>query len=229
MGFLKFLKREKKESLDELDLPPAPPPLEGAEPDFGASGFDEKMPELPEFPEFDEKISAPEDMPKFDFPEDRGIAEKNKEIVPKFPDFPEMEETEEYSPPGTAPVQPVMVPATQPALSIPQEKEPEHSPEEERRLSSYYPKMSGRLFAHERRSLRERPNVKTIYIRIDNFKATLGSINIVRSDLRKSEEALNKLETIKNSKDRSFDKVKVSIDDLQRKLIFIDKTLFKGE
>ena len=77
--------------------------------------------------------------------------------------------------------------------------------------------------------MRERPNVKTIYIRIDNFKATLGSINIVRSDLRKSEEALNKLETLKSSKDRSFDKVKVSIDDLQKKLIFIDKTLFKGE
>ena len=85
--------------------------------------------------------------------------------------------------------------------------------------------MGRRLFAHEKR--REIP--KTIYVRVDNFKATLGSINIVRSDLRKSEEALTKLENIKSSKDKSFDKIKSSLDDLQKKLIFIDKTLFKGD
>ena len=51
----------------------------------------------------------------------------------------------------------------------------------------------------------------------------------MRSDLKKSEEVLNKLEGIKNSKDKSFDKMRASLDDLQKKLIFIDKTLFKGE
>ena len=216
MSFLKFLKREKKESLDELDLPPAPPPLGGAEPGFDASDFEER---LPEFPEFDEKISAQQEMQEFEFPEEK-MNMPGKEAMPGL-DFPEMEETEEYAPP-------VRAPSNQLAPSIPRMQEPQVS-EEETRQSSYYPKMSGRLFAHERRILRQRPNVKTIYIRIDNFKATLGSINIVRSDLRKSEEALNKLETIKGAKDRSFDKVKTSIDDLQKKLIFIDKTLFKGE
>ena len=213
--------------MDELDLPPAPPPLEGAEPGFDASGFDEKMPELPDFPDFDEKISASGDMSEFEFPEEK-MKMPGKEAMPEFPNFPEMEETEEYAPPVSPPIQPVRAPSNQPAPSIPRMQEQQVS-EEESKQSSYYPKMSGRLFAHERRSLRQRPNVKTIYIRIDNFKATLGSINIVRSDLRKSEEALNKLETLKSSKDRSFDKVKVSIDDLQKKLIFIDKTLFKGE
>ena len=52
---------------------------------------------------------------------------------------------------------------------------------------------------------------------------------MIRSDLRKSEEALLKLEQMKGAKDRSYDKFKASLDDLQKKLIFIDKTLFKGD
>ena len=229
MSFLKFLKREKKDTLDELDLPPAPPPLEGAEPYFGASGFKEKLPELPEFPEFNEKISAPQEMPKFDFPEEEKMQDMGEDEMPDFPSFPEMEEAKTYAPPVRTPIPPVRVATTRPEPSIPQMQEHEESPQEESKQSSFYPRMSGRLFAHERRSLRQRPNVKTIYVRIDNFKATLGSINIVRSDLRKSEDALKKLENIKSAKDRSFDKIRASLDDLQKKLIFIDKTLFKGE
>ena len=73
------------------------------------------------------------------------------------------------------------------------------------------------------------PAARTIYVKVDKFKAALGCINIVRSDLRKSEEALAKLENIKQSKDKSFDIAKSYLDDLQKKIIFIDKTLFKGE
>ena len=68
-----------------------------------------------------------------------------------------------------------------------------------------------------------------MYVRVDKFKAALQNIGIIRGNLRKSEEAVMKLENIKNAKDRSFDKVKSSLDDLQKKLIFVDKTLFKGE
>ena len=228
MGFLKFLKRGKRESLDELDLPPAPPLLEG---------FEENLPELPELPDFDEKISAPEhgmegEM-KFDFPENvpdlgkedfpgMNFPDENIEggkQLPEFPDFPEFEEK--------LPVPPVRAPMPQaPRPAIPAAPEPQQEPEEEKQgFAPEFPRMGRRLFAHEKR--KEIP--KTIYVRVDNFKATLGSINLVRSDLRKSEEALMKLENIKNSKDKSFDKVRASLDDLQKKLIFIDKTLFKGE
>ena len=215
MGFLKFLKREKRESIDELDLPPAPPSLEG---------FEEGM-ELPEFPEFpEEKISAPQKQ-DFDF---------GKEELPELEyEIPEM---------GQKPqIQPIIAPAAQvapmPAMSAPQpmptppEPNEEPSPPEEPRFAPLddYAKVERRLFAQEKRALRERPTARTIYVKVDKFKATLGSISTVRSDLRKSEEALMKLESIKNSKDRAFDKVRNSVDDLQKKLIFIDKTLFEGE
>lgn len=224
MGFLKFLKREaKKDSLDELDLPPAPPPLDDAGKDFGA-GFGGEMPELPDFPELDEKISAPDKMPKFDFPEEEKMPDMGK-YISDFPSFPEMEE-EMPAPPNPA-TAPVTEPAAQPVSPISQQ-EPEPVYKEIEPFQSY-PKSAGKLFSHETKSLRQHPDAKAIYVRIDNFKATLGNINILRNDLRKSEEVLNKLETIKNSKDKSFDKVRASLDDLQKKLIFIDKTLFKSD
>jgi len=217
VGFLKFLKREKKDTLDELDLPPAPPPLEG---------FEENMPELPNFPDFgNEKISGMK-MPNLDFPEEeKSIQDFSKEnTMPEFPSFPEMDE-------NPMPIQPVSsnLQIPEPLSMTEPEPEQEEISEEQPIPSDTYPKMAGRLFSQEKRILRERPSAKTIYVSVDNFKATLGSINMVRSDLRKSEQALMKLESIKNAKDKSFDKMKSSLDDLQRKLIFVDKTLFKGE
>ena len=70
---------------------------------------------------------------------------------------------------------------------------------------------------------------KEVYVRVDRFKAVLDSISMIRSSARKSDESLIRLESIKNSKDRAFDRVKSSLADLQKKLIFIDKTLFKGD
>ena len=219
MGFLKFLKREKKEDiLEDLDLPPAPPPLEG---------FEENAPELSDFPDFpEEKVSGTEQAPEFEFPEKEEKMELSKEgTMPDFPTFPELEESPSTSIPpfSTSPRIPEPMPSIQQPMPEQSAEEAEFTP------SDAYPKMERRLFAQEKRMLRERPSLKTIYVRVDKFKATLGSINMVRSDLRKSEEALTRLENIKNAKDKSFEKLKSSLDDIQRKFIFVDKTLFKGD
>lgn len=202
MGFLKFLKREKKEEdLDELDLPPAPPPLEG---------FGENM-NIPDFPDFyKEKISVTDDeLSKFDFPEMEGGQ------MPAIPIT-------------AAPIIPEETIPT-PAIPTPQQIAPEIKEEQSIAPQDIYPKKERRLFSPEKRGIRETPNVKTVYVGVDDFKVALGGINILRNDLKKSEESLTKLENIKNSKDRLFDKTKSSLEDMQHKLIFIDKTLFKGE
>jgi len=244
VGFLKFLKREKKErNLDELDLPPAPPPLGSsqAEADFGAyAGFDENLPELPDFPDFEkERISAPEEhLPKLDFPE---MEEKTQNIdksqdIYKWKntqDFPAFSEIEEKPMPPIAPISmPSITP--EPLIQTLQPAAPKQEPIAQSRQMDFpqqepYQKMKFRHLGQEKRVLRQSLSAGPVYVRIDKFKGTLGSINTIRSDLRRSEEALTKLENIKNVKDKSFDKLKSSMDDLQKKLIFIDKTLFKGE
>lgn len=204
MGFLKFLNRSKKQDLSSLDLPPEPPKLEG---------FDDNMPDLPDFPEI--TSNEPDKEFKFDFPEDK------EEEMPKFPEMGDRKFTPSNPVPAFMPAQPV----AKPQIEHDSEQEAEHQAPEIAETGYERPR---RIFHHERRVL-ESPMRKEVYVRVDKFKMALDGISMIRNSLRKSDEALMKLENIKNAKDRSFDKAKSSIEDLQKNLIFIDKTLFKGE
>lgn len=214
MGFLKFLKKGKKPDVSELDLPPEPPPLEGFE---DKQGF-----ELPE-------IKAPDDfdMPKFDVDDidkaDSGyesVPELKDKDMPDFPGFPEMEDEPEAPAEPEMQAQPIAAPApvAQPMEAAEQEEMPRSEPHMQRKG----------LFHHERKGW-EKPARRNVYVRVDKFKAILDGISMIRASVRKSDEAMMRLESIKNSKDMSFDRLKMLLEDLQKKLIFIDKTLFKGD
>ena len=246
MGFLKFLKKDKKrDTFKDLDLPPAPPPLEG---------FEDTAPNMPDFAELEkDDISAPrekqsnEEFPKFDFPElEETIPESAKEEV--MPDFESLQETEKEP---LAPVWPVSTETDIPELKVSSQEGamgmsqeiPAH--EEFAGFTSPMPIPKKRnLQADVRRenwapSLPRREKERdfeqiiksgtSMYVSVDKFKVAIGSINLIRSDLRKSEEALMKLENINVTKDRYFEKVRSSLEDLQKKVIFVDKTIFKGE
>lgn len=221
MGFLKFLKREKKEDgLGEIDLPPAPPSLEG---------FDES---IPDFPDFDEgKISADDTFQKLDFPDiEEGFHDVGKEdVMQDFPVFPKIDKSPIISILPVRPPQAIqeLEPEIKPVVSMPQPLRPELLPAEQEAFTDK--KQTAKILEHDKKALRQSLNVKEVYVRIDKFKSALGSINIIRNDLKSSEETLVKLENIKNAKDRSVDKVRSLMDDLQKKLIFVDKTLFEGE
>ena len=233
VGFLKFLKREKEESLDELDLPPAPPPLEGIEegtefpafPDFEENKQKSKISGAPKISDFHE-ISVKDEMPSFDFPEEEKIPDFGKQEDMQFPGFPEMEQEPVTDIPN------IMAPA-----DIPEPEQTTFQPmpelkqevREDKPMTDDFPRIGRRLFRQEKRLANEISHRKETYVRVDRFRATLQNIGMIKGNLRKSEEILIKLENIKNAKDMSFDKVKSSLDDLQRKLIFVDKTLFKGE
>ena len=214
VGFLKFLKREKKEdALGDIDLPPAPPSLED---------FDKSIPDFSDFGE--SNFSAKEGyMQKFDFPDiEDEIPKTDKEkIVQDFSALPKMEES---------PIMPIDINKPQnmikPEIPMPQPTPP---PKREDVILDAYKKTQSKNSEKERRILRQSMNTGEVYVRIDKFKATLGSINIIRNDLKRSEEKLIKLENIKNDKDNALDKIKSSMDDLQKKIIFVDKILFKGE
>jgi len=235
LGFFKFLKREnKKEDFNELDLPPLPP-MESGHP---SDDFD-KLPELPELPDWEKDLNSQGDnFPKFDFPEMKDDSSmQDHDQMPNFPEFPKMDDEEPQPLPDfpqissqassmqQEPMQMESAEETEQKHAEPYAELPARGKDEAQPAS--YPKPGGRLFTREK--LWEKPSGKTIYVKVDNFKAMLGTISIVRNDLKKSDGSLTKLENIKASKDKSFDKVKSSLDDMQKKLIFIDKTLFKGE
>ncbi len=235
VGFLKFLKRGKKEgSLDKMDLPPVPPPMED---------FDDNIPDFPEF-EHAKYASLGKDSQKLDFPDighpdkDHEFAnigtgqEKSIQSFPKdFPVFPDIDESQMAS------IEPIRMPlsalepkAPSQKTDAPYNQENESKPEQtDSPKHDAYRKAASKSPEQKKKISRQGMDAREIYVRIDKFKATLGGINSIRSDLRKSEETLVKLENIKSSKDKSLDTVKSCMEDLQKKLIFIDKTLFKGE
>ena len=207
MGFLKFLKREKKEEkLDDLDLPPAPPPLEGFEED--------KDFQL----DFDKEPLQDDDFSKTEFGND------DTSLGLEGPEIPSDIDIEK----------PIEIPEIPVPEAVHEElkEDMEHYEEAQQQemlleqAPVIQPERHRGLFRHEKRQI---PIGKSVYVEVESFKSTLSHISSVRSSLRRSEEELSKLESIKSAKDKSFDKLRYSLDDLQKKLIFVDKTLFKGE
>ena len=219
MGFFKFLKKDKKEGNDaELDLPPAPPPLEGFE--------DDKNSDFPEFPQ----ISAPKDDDfKFDFPQDDKMPDLGKDG--ELPDFPDLEDLDKV--PSANP-QPVSVSSMQQAPKMMPSFNQTPIPRQEFNAPASQPAVQANPAAPTQAIPKHRGPERIVrsgesfYVRVDRFKIALDHINVIRSDLKKSEVDLMKLEGLKQEKDKSLDKFRLSLDDLQKKLIFVDKTLFKG-
>lgn len=215
MGFFKFLsKRKEDKGLEGLDLPPAPP--------LPPEEFDEKFPDLPEFPEINAQMD--DKGFKFDFPNEDGASASGQYGQPapaKEDDFMDFQKIEAEMPK----LEIKSMPDFNNAVHAPEQ---EAMQEEEPQPASIKP--ARRLFSREIPVTRHHVRSKReVYIRVDNFRAALDNISMVRGSLRNSEEALTRMESIKSAKDKSFDKFKSSLEDLQKKLIFIDKTLFKGD
>jgi len=208
VGFLKFLKKKEKEvSLDEsLDIPPPPPAIK---------------PTLPKVGMEEDKLSK--DLPSFEFKEENLTTESKLPELPKeemhdldIPSLPSLEEGHEFTPkpPMKEHVADFPLPEKEP---MEHEAMPEEEPEHEYTES-----------VAERRSLGRIPKGPH-HIRLDKFKETLKNINKIRSDLKKSDDILRNLIKSTGEEGSGFEKWKNSMGDIQKKLIFVDKKLFKGD
>ena len=209
-------------------MPPAPPPLEDfgntdldSFPDFKGQGIEGSTDKFPEFLDnFDQgNISEIEGNPPKQYQ------------TPKVPDLPEMDDMslpplpsiEEED--GGAAILPPSPQQFKPAENY-------YAPPEKRQESTLpihetYKRTEKDLF-RQGRFLRD-PGGKAIYVRVDRFKLALGTINAVRKELKRVDERVMKIDEIKGSKDKSFESINSSLHDIQKKLIFIDRSLFKGE
>ena len=204
MGFLRFLKRDKKEEHSaDLDMPPEPPRMEG----FDDLNFD--------MPDFGQKVPQGGDLPDFDFPKESMPVQSSKFIEP--PSLPEFEEPVNAKP-SLFPMH--ELPPTPPEL-------PEDEDDEKSAQPAALPSIS-RAIPEPSKSI-GMPDDGNLYVRADKYRDAISNLSQIRNSLRKSEEDIVKMDGLKNSKDKAFDRFKSSLDDLQRKLIFVDKTLFKGD
>lgn len=104
-------------------------------------------------------------------------------------------------------------PELPPIESVPEEKEPELTLAQKE-------EMRGELEAKE--------ITQPIFVKSSQFKNVLFEINSIREKLKESETILSDLEDIKEDRESQFKKWNSQLEDIQKKLMLMDKTLFKG-
>lgn len=72
------------------------------------------------------------------------------------------------------------------------------------------------------------PSLKgPIFVEIDSFKTILGDISNIKNTIKSSDIILSHINEIKESKDRELDKWHSLLEDMQRKLNYVDKIVYK--
>jgi len=68
---------------------------------------------------------------------------------------------------------------------------------------------------------------KEMFIKADQYKEILKSVDTVKRKIRESEKILDRLNEIKNVKDKEFEKWRSLLEDIERKSVYIDRNLFE--
>jgi hypothetical protein len=202
--FLKFLEKDKKKDA-RPGAKPSLPPLPKLEPFKGKNKPEKEMPLFPDIPK-----SVPPPQPP----------------IPKELPSPFVEEIRGVGMEAPRPAVKPIRRATPPPLPA--------FPEARRKIGAQeiaaIERMETREVGKERKELRElkkRHPAKTIFVEINDFKELLEDLGEVREHLNEHEAILDKLNAIKNETDKHYDKWHAQLNDLQRKLLFIDKTIFE--
>lgn len=71
--------------------------------------------------------------------------------------------------------------------------------------------------------------IKPIFVRAEKFKDILKEISNIKADLKKSENVIVSIDDLKDNKEGEFVKWHNTLDDIEKKLMLVDKILFKGD
>ena len=66
-----------------------------------------------------------------------------------------------------------------------------------------------------------------VFVKIDEYKDVLDIMNMVKNKVAEAREILNRVNEIKNEEDAELELWHSSLDEIERKVEFIDKTLFE--
>ena len=66
-----------------------------------------------------------------------------------------------------------------------------------------------------------------VFVRIDDYKDILDVINMVKNKINEAKETLGKINELKNEEDAELELWQTGVEEIERKVEFIDKTLFE--
>jgi len=245
LGFLKFLKRNKAEKMDfgledDLDIPPPPPDLSK---DFGRAGKEfPEFPELPETPEAEESMSPSGEfpikwpskyitkekpLPQLDFPEE----EFSGKGFPEEKPFQNLEIPREEEFPKSMPMPKPSFRALRPLFPARERPFPRPIenivPKPQIEALSPYLDIEREASKEEMGILRHKKSKGPIYVRIERFRDILSNMNTIKNNLRIASQSIERLAEIDENGERVFRKWHDTMIDMEKKFIFVDKSVFK--
>ena len=201
MAFMDIFKK-KKAAEEDLDLPPMPPEGFGNSQDFGS--------EMPSPPPLEDELDLPllDDEMKPPVPIKSGIEISKQEGLPPLPSLSDEEL-------GLPPLEEPQMPAA----PAPMEKK-------------YYlqkkamPQMQKQSI---RPKSRERPISQPIFLRVEKFRDILQGISNAKNSFKDTETGMELLTATEDKISRELGRWRSALEDAEKKLMFIDKILFKNE
>lgn len=226
LGFLKFLRRDGDKEMDfgldeDLDIPPPPPDL--SKEDFGRAGKEfPEFPELPEIPEAEESMSPSDEFP---------IKWPSK-YIPEEKPFPNLKIPREEEFPNARPMPKPSFQAPRPLFParerlFPRPVENGIVPKPQIEAPSPYQDIEKEASKEEIGILRHKKAKGPIYVRIERFRNILANANTIKNNLRIASQSIERLSEIDENRERVFVKWHDTMMDMQKKFIFVDKSVFK--
>ena len=68
-----------------------------------------------------------------------------------------------------------------------------------------------------------------VFVKIDDYKDVLDVVNIIKNKIVDAHKTLEKINELKNDEDSELEVWRNSLNEIERKVEFIDKTLFEPE
>ncbi|MFH1053315.1 MAG: hypothetical protein V1740_02750 [Candidatus Woesearchaeota archaeon] len=242
----------KGDSIGLKSLPPlprlTPPPLPDLTPRKKTSflqsfkGKEKREIELPPLPELEPnkgRLQLPEMQPLPDL-NLKKIGERKKEMYPDLPPLPKLEPITKGIKSNRG------MPELPPLPEIPQFEEKRlpqlpkldiHAKERRFGLGKLQKPEGLKHFEHpapleqmpepimEKRKFED---MGPLFVKTDDYKEIMKNIRDVRTKINESDQILLNLNEIKNQKEKEFDKIHNQLEDIQRKLVYIDKAVFGG-
>lgn len=66
-----------------------------------------------------------------------------------------------------------------------------------------------------------------VFVKVDEYKDILDVIDLIQEKVKEAKTILGKINDLKNQEDSEIELWKNSLNDVERKLTFIDQTLFE--
>jgi hypothetical protein len=178
---------------------------------------EKKLPPLPD-------IGSLPPLPTMDAekPSETAHVETKEEKAPSFPEIPKEDIPEKIPDLEEIPEPPKIKPVQ--VQESPQIGEvPEHIPQLEGFESEPFVENAKETI------VKHRTASGPLFVRMDKYKVLLSDIENMKNNFKQNENIYTRLNDYRVEQDKKFELFHESLEDIQRKLLFMDKTLFEAE